>query len=72
MLLKLKVIRTTGRNLSFGCAFLRFIGYLISGIVLFLGFIWAAFDGRKQGWHDKLAGTLVVIVNSNGPRDYSI
>jgi uncharacterized RDD family membrane protein YckC len=29
-------------------------------IPLFLGFIWVAFDARKQGWHDKLAGTLVI------------
>jgi uncharacterized RDD family membrane protein YckC len=25
-----------------------------------LGFIWIAFDKRKQGWHDKLAGTVVI------------
>jgi uncharacterized RDD family membrane protein YckC len=25
-----------------------------------IGFIWAAFDGRKQGWHDKISGTLVI------------
>ena len=29
-------------------------------IPLLLGFIWVAFDAKKQGWHDKLAGTLVV------------
>lgn len=72
VLLKLKVIRTTGKNLNYGRAFLRFAGYIVSAIFLFLGFIWAAFDGRKQGWHDKLAGTVVVIVNNNGPRDYSV
>jgi uncharacterized RDD family membrane protein YckC len=27
---------------------------------IFLGFVWVAFDRRKQGWHDKLAGTVVV------------
>ncbi|MBT7879149.1 MAG: hypothetical protein HN738_13805, partial [Gammaproteobacteria bacterium] len=26
-----------------------------------LGFIWIALDKRKQGWHDKLAGTVVII-----------
>jgi uncharacterized RDD family membrane protein YckC len=26
-----------------------------------LGFIWIAFDKRKQGWHDKLAGTVVIL-----------
>jgi len=32
----------------------------VSMIPLFLGMIWVAFDARKQGWHDKLAGTVVV------------
>jgi len=39
---------------------IRYVGYYISMIPLFLGFAWVAFDARKQGWHDKLAGTLVV------------
>ena len=38
----------------------RYVGYLISILLLGLGFIWIAFDRRKQGWHDKLAGTVVV------------
>jgi uncharacterized RDD family membrane protein YckC len=38
----------------------RYLSYYISSIVLLLGFIWVGFDARKQGWHDKLAGTVVV------------
>ncbi len=38
----------------------RYIGYYVSMLPLFLGYIWVAFDRRKQGWHDKLAGTVVV------------
>jgi len=38
----------------------RYLCYYISMLVLFLGFIWVAFDKKKQGWHDKLAKTLVV------------
>lgn len=38
----------------------RYFGYYVSIIPLFLGIIWVAFDPRKQGWHDKLAGTVVV------------
>lgn len=38
----------------------RYFGYFVSTIPLFLGLIWVAFDARKQGWHDKLAGTVVV------------
>jgi uncharacterized RDD family membrane protein YckC len=39
---------------------LRYVGLLISIAILFLGVIWAGFDRRKQGWHDKMAGTVVV------------
>ena len=38
----------------------RYLGYYVSTILCFLGFIWIGIDARKQGWHDKLAGTVVV------------
>lgn len=38
----------------------RYAGYFLSTIFLFLGFLWIAFDGRKQGWHDKIARTVVI------------
>jgi uncharacterized RDD family membrane protein YckC len=38
----------------------RYLAYYVSIIPLMLGIVWVAFDPRKQGWHDKLAGTLVV------------
>jgi uncharacterized RDD family membrane protein YckC len=38
----------------------RYFAYLVSIVPIFLGFLWIAFDKRKQGWHDKLAGTVVV------------
>ena len=50
----------TGGKPSTGQMIGRYFAYYISTIVLLLGFIWVAFDPRKQGWHDKLAGTLVV------------
>ena len=42
---------------------LRYVGIIISIIPLFLGLIWAAFDSRKQGWHDKMAQTVVIRPN---------
>ena len=39
---------------------IRYLGYYVSAIPLGLGLIWVAFDARKQGWHDKMAGTVVV------------
>ena len=38
----------------------RYVGYYVSAISLMIGIIWVAFDGRKQGWHDKMANTVVI------------
>src|SRR5262245_10561103 len=38
----------------------RYLAYYVSMFGLMLGFIWVGLDARKQGWHDKLAGTLVI------------
>ena len=60
--LGLKVIQSTGEPMTLGIAFLRWVGYLISGLIFYLGFIWIAFDRKKQGWHDKIAGTCVIKI----------
>ena len=52
----------TGGALSLGQCVGRYFGYFVSSIPLCLGLIWVAFDKRKQGWHDKLAHTVVVKV----------
>lgn len=50
----------TGRLPTFGQCIGRYLAYILSAIPLCLGFIWVAFDKRKRGWHDMLAGTVVV------------
>lgn len=55
-----QVVRTDGTPMTWGRALLRFLGYIVSGLVLSIGFLWVAFDKKRQGWHDKLAGTVVV------------
>ena len=50
----------TGNPASTGQLVGRYLGYYVSTIPLFLGIFWVAFDDKKQGWHDKLAGTVVV------------
>jgi uncharacterized RDD family membrane protein YckC len=50
----------TGAPIGLGRAALRYVGYVISTLVCYIGLIWAAFDSRKQGWHDKIASTVVV------------
>jgi uncharacterized RDD family membrane protein YckC len=61
MVLSLRIVdaKTLG-PLSKGQAIGRYLGYYVSTIPFCLGLLWVAFDARKQGWHDKLAATLVI------------
>ncbi|MGH7748505.1 MAG: RDD family protein, partial [Candidatus Dormibacteria bacterium] len=51
---------TTGGSISLGRSLLRYVGLVLSAIPLGLGLMWAGWDPRKQGWHDKLANTVVL------------
>jgi uncharacterized RDD family membrane protein YckC len=50
----------TGKPPSTGSLVARYFGYIVSAMPLMLGFVWIAVDRRKQGFHDKIAGTVVV------------
>ena len=50
----------SGQPIGLGKAVVRWLGLLLSFFVCFIGVIWVAFDARKQGWMDKIAGTVVV------------
>ena len=54
------IVGPDGRKIGFGRSLGRYLGYIISAIPLYLGFIWVGIDAYKQGWHDKIAGTYVV------------
>jgi len=58
--LGLEVTDMQGMRISFGRATGRFFAKIISGIILFIGFIMAGFTERKQALHDMIAGTLVI------------
>lgn len=61
MAVRIKVIRTDGSEIAYGRAFLReVIGKTISAILLGIGYLMVAFDGQKQGLHDKMADTYVI------------
>ena len=65
MVLKTKIIdATTGDAPSKGQCIGRYFAYYLSILPFGMGFAWIAFDKRKQGWHDKLAGTVVIYVKS--------
>lgn len=60
-ILKLRVVdANTTQPIGVGKAILRYIGLIVSFLVCFVGVIWVAFDARKQGWMDKIAGTVVL------------
>ena len=50
----------TGKTPSTGRLVVRLLCYFVSALPLYLGFLWIAVDRRKQGWHDKIAGTVVI------------
>lgn len=50
----------SGRPMSLLQMIVRYAAYFVSGVPLMLGFLWIALDERGQGWHDKIAGTVVV------------
>ena len=61
LLLDCKVVDAkTLQPLGMKKALLRCLAYIASALPIYLGFAWIAFDKRKQGFHDKLAGTLVL------------
>ncbi len=61
MVLNIKVVDAdTGEKLSVGQSIGRYFAYIPAMAILMIGIIWVVFDKRKQGWHDKLAKTVVI------------
>ena len=60
MIAGIKIIRTDSSPIEWTHAVLRYFGYIVCFLTLTIGFIWIAFDERKQGLHDKIADTYVV------------
>jgi uncharacterized RDD family membrane protein YckC len=63
----LHVVRLDGRPVDWETAIVRALGCFLSLFVVFLGFIWIAFDANGQAWHDKIAGTVVVRAKRSAP-----
>ena len=61
MAIRAKIVdATTLGKPTTGQLVIRYLGYYVSFFAFCLGFVWVGIDARKQGWHDKMAGTLVV------------
>ena len=64
ILLGLKIVDAdTGENLDIKQSVIRYLGYFPAMMVFSIGIFWVAFDPRKQGWHDKMANTVVIRSN---------
>jgi uncharacterized RDD family membrane protein YckC len=72
LMLRLRIVdANSGGEPSLGQWCRRYLGYVLSSLPLLLGFFWVAWDPRRQGWHDKLAGTVVIHTpwrGNNGDR----
>jgi uncharacterized RDD family membrane protein YckC len=61
MATRLRIVdAATGNKMTTGQAIGRYFAYTIAILPLCLGLIWVGIDKKKQGWHDKLAGTVVI------------
>ena len=62
MLLRMKIVDSeTHEPTSTPRLIIRYLAYFVSMLPLCLGFLWIAWDSRKQGWHDKIARTVVIV-----------
>ncbi len=60
--LGLRVVNKKGNFIGIPNAIVRYIGRVISGLLLCFGFFMIGWDPKKQGLHDKMAHTYVVKI----------
>ena len=56
----IKVTDLNGQRISFARSLGRYFSKILSGLLLYIGYLMIAFDSKKRGLHDKMAGTFVV------------
>ena len=59
-LMRIRVTDINGQQISTTQAAIRYFSKIISAVILYIGFIMAAFTKQKQGLHDIIAKTLVI------------
>ena len=60
LVLGMRITTVDGQNISFLRATGRYFAKIISALILCIGYLMIAWDGHKQGLHDKIAGTYVI------------
>ena len=60
MVLGIKITYIDGSDIDWSAVILRLLGYVISFLIVFVGYFWVLFDDYRQGLHDKIADTYVI------------
>ena len=60
MAMGIKIVPAKGSSVTAEQALLRYLGYIVCSVLLFIPYLWIAIDSRKQGLQDKFANTYVV------------
>ena len=58
--LGIKVVMADGSPLTYGRATGRYFAFILSGLILYIGYIMAAFDDEKRALHDHMCNTRVI------------
>lgn len=64
--LRLRVVRAATGRPAMGAALVRLIGYVLASIPAHIGLLPILWHPRRQGWHDRLAGTVVIDLRGRG------
>lgn len=62
MAMHIAVVARDGYRIGWGSSVLRYIGFVLSIVLLFIGFLIALWDGEKRGLHDRIARTVVIEI----------
>ena len=65
---RLKLVDQGGEPPGWGVAAVRFAAACLSLAALGLGFLAAVFDDRSRAWHDRVAGTRVLLLPKRSRR----
>ena len=68
--MKIRVIKADGTPITNVDALIRYLGYTVSSVIFCLGYLWMLWDSEGQTWHDKMAKTYVVKVESDAKTVY--
>ena len=62
-----QIVLADGSPLTYGKLYLRYFGYILSGVAASLGFVWIGIDPKRRGWHDIIAKTYVIQLDDDIP-----